>query len=209
MGGTDIFLKQAQMIMKPDLNVRLRILIPAIENAVANNAFRRRDILTAHNRQTVDTNNTDAEDQLVQADTPALTNERHRDRAISMATLTGSARAAVEADVVQPYTEVGGATEASTHAGCSSADPVRQIPFHEPYEVLIEPGGTDLNIAHSGGLAISLTVAAFPHRFVGDIRYIHSDIYSWKCSKKPGRTKGGLGREPHALQTALPEVLCL
>ena len=176
---------------------------------MANNAFRRCDILTAHNRQTVDTNNTDAEDQLVQADTPALANERQRDRAISMATLTGSARAAVEADVIQPYTEVGGATEASTHAGCSSADPVRQIPFHEPYEVLIEPGGTDPNISHSGGLAISLTVAAFLHRFVGDIRYIHSDIYSWKCSKKPGRTKGGIGREPHALQTALPEVLCL
>ena len=208
MGGADNFLKLAQMIMKPGFNVRLRILIPAVENAVANNAFRRGNILTARNRQTVEINNTDAEDRLVQADTLALAHKRQRDRTISVATLTGSARAAVEADVAQPYTEVGCAAEASTHAGCSSADPVKRIPIHEPYEAMIEPSGADPNIAHSGGLAISLTVVAFLHRFVGDILYIHSDIYSWKC-KKPGRTKGGLGREPHALQAALPEAFCL
>ena len=202
MGGTaDNFLKLAQMIMKPDLNVRLRILIPAIENAVANNAFRRGNILTARNRQTVKINNTNAEDRLVQADIPALAHKRNQDRTISMATLTDSARATVEADVAQPYAEVGDAAEALTHAGCSSVDPARRIPIHEPYAAMIEPGGADPNIAHSGGLAISLTVVAFLHRFV-------ADIYSWKC-KKPGRTNGGLGQEPNALQTVLPEVLCL
>ena len=209
MGGAANILGLAQMIMKLGLNVRLRVLIPAVENAVAGNAFRPGDILTARNRQTVEINNTDAEGRLVLADALALAHEGQADLVVSMATLTGAARVAVGADLAPFYTDDDGAAEALARAGRSSADPVWRMPFHEPYEAMIEPGIADLDNAPSGGFAGSITAALFLRRFVGDSRYMHFDIYSWQRSKEPGRSKGGLGQGPRALLTALPEILGL
>ena len=83
------------------------------------------------------------------------------------------------------------------------------MPFHEPYEALIEPGIADLDNAPSGGFAGSITAALFLRRFVTDSTYVHFDIYSWQRSKEPGRSKGGLGQGPRALLQALPGVLDL
>ncbi|WP_299983737.1 M17 family metallopeptidase [uncultured Ruegeria sp.] len=209
MGGAANVLGLARMIMALGLKVQLRVLIPAVENAVAGNAFRPGDILTARNGLTVEINNTDAEGRLVLADALALAQEEEPDLLISMATLTGAARVALGPDLAPFYTDDTKAAEALTRAGQATADPVWRMPFHEPYEVMIEPGIADLDNAPSGGFAGSITAALFLRRFAAESRYMHFDIYSWQRSKEPGRSKGGLGQGPRAILSALPEMLDL
>ncbi len=209
MGGAANVLGLAQMIMALGLEIRLRVLIPAVENAIAGNAFRPGDVLTARNGLTVEINNTDAEGRLVLADALALAAEAEPDLVISMATLTGAARVAVGPDLAPFYATDDATAYAVQKAASKAADPVWRLPFHTPYEAMIEPGIADLDNAPSGGFAGSITAALFLRRFVGDSRYLHFDIYSWQRSKEPGRSKGGLGQGPRALLTALPEMLGL
>ncbi|WP_152612085.1 leucyl aminopeptidase family protein [Ruegeria sp. ANG-S4] len=207
MGGAANVLGLAHMIMALDLPVQLRVLIPAVENAVAGNAFRPGDILTARNGLTVEINNTDAEGRLVLADALALAEEARPDLLISMATLTGAARVAVGPDLAPFFASDDQMAQIVHRAGNQTADPVWQMPFHTPYEAMIEPGIADLDNAPSGGFAGSITAALFLRRFVGECRYLHFDIYSWQRTKEPGRSKGGLGQGPRALLAALPEIL--
>ena len=209
MGGSANVLGLARMIMALNLPLQLRVLIPAVENAVAGNAFRPGDILTSRKGLTVEINNTDAEGRLVLADALALADEEQPDLIISMATLTGAARVAVGPDLAPFYTDDDSAADALARAAQQAADPVWRMPFHTPYEAMIEPGIADLDNAPSGGFAGSITAALFLRRFVGDSRYVHFDIYSWQPAKAPGRSKGGLGQGPRALLTALPEILNL
>lgn len=209
MGGAANVLGLARMIMQLGFPLQLRVLIPAVENALAGNAFRPGDILTSRKGLTVEINNTDAEGRLVLADALALAEEGEPDLVISMATLTGAARVAVGPDLAPFYTDDQRCASALSHAAEASADPVWRMPFHTPYEAMIEPGIADLDNAPSGGFAGSITAALFLRRFVGACRYIHFDIYSWQPSKEPGRTKGGLGQGPRAVLTALPEILGL
>lgn len=209
MGGAANVLGLARMIMSLNLPLQLRVLIPAVENAVSGSAFRPGDILTSRKGFTVEINNTDAEGRLVLADALTLADEGQPDLLISMATLTGAARVAVGADLAPFYTDDDGAAEILTGAARLAADPVWRMPFHEPYEALIEPGIADLDNAPSGGFAGSITAALFLRRFAGQSRYMHFDIYSWQRAKEPGRSKGGLGQGPRALLAALPELLDL
>ncbi|MEX0317886.1 MAG: M17 family metallopeptidase [Ruegeria sp.] len=209
MGGAANVLGLARMIMALELPLQLRVLIPAVENSVAGNAFRPGDILTSRKGLTVEINNTDAEGRLVLADALALADEGAPDLVISMATLTGAARVAVGPDLAPFYTDDDAAASALAQAAAQAADPVWRMPFHEPYEALIEPGIADLDNAPSGGFAGSITAALFLRRFVTESRYVHFDIYAWQRSKEPGRTKGGLGQGPRALLAALPELLGL
>lgn len=209
MGGAANVLGLARMIMALNLPVRLRVLIPVVENSVSGNAFRPGDILTSRKGQTVEINNTDAEGRLVLADALALADEGRPDLVISMATLTGAARVAVGPDLAPFYTDDDQAAAALSNAARKAADPVWRMPFHEPYETMIEPGIADLDNAPSSGFAGSITAALFLRRFVEDSAYMHFDIYSWQPSKAPGRSKGGLGQGPRAVLTALPEILGL
>ncbi len=209
MGGAANVLGLARMIMALDLPLQLRVLIPAVENAVSGNAFRPGDILTARNGLTVEINNTDAEGRLVLADALALAVEDQPDFLISMATLTGAARVALGPDLAPFYTDDDAAAAALNASSLNWADPVWRMPFHEPYETMIEPGIADLDNAPSGGFAGSVTAALFLRRFVKDSRYMHFDIYSWQPAKQPGRSKGGLGQGPRAMLNALPEILGL
>ena len=209
MGGAANVLGLAQMIMAQKLPVQLRVLVPAVENSVSGNAFRPGDILTSRKGLTVEINNTDAEGRLVLADALALADEGEPDLIISMATLTGAARVAVGPDLAPFYTDDDNTAQALVRAAQVSADPVWRMPFHDPYEAMIEPGIADLDNAPMGGFAGSITAALFLRRFVGTSRYMHFDIYSWQPSKAPGRSKGGLGQGPRAVLTALPEILSL
>ncbi len=209
MGGAANVLGLARMIMALNLPLRLRVLIPAVENAVAGNAFRPGDILTSRKGLTVEINNTDAEGRLVLSDALALADEGQPDLVISMATLTGAARVAVGPDLAPFYTDDDQAAAALTQAAQRSADPVWRMPFHTPYEAMIEPGIADLDNAPSGGFAGSITAALFLRRFVENSAYMHFDIYAWQPSKSPGRSKGGLGQGPRAVLNALPEILGL
>ncbi|MBU2890039.1 leucyl aminopeptidase family protein [Celeribacter halophilus] len=210
MGGAATVLGLAKMIMALGLPLQLRVLIPAVENAVDGSAFRPQDILTSRKGLTVEINNTDAEGRLVLADALALADETPSDLVISMATLTGAARVAVGPDIA-PYF-ASDASDAATvaKAGARVADPVWQLPYWEPYETMIEPGIADLDNAPSGGMAGSITAALFLRRFVTETpRYMHFDIYGWNPSAKPARPKGGVGQGARAILAALPELLGL
>ncbi|MDG3041364.1 leucyl aminopeptidase family protein [Roseicyclus marinus] len=204
MGGAATVLGLARMIMAEGLDLSLRVLIPAVENAVAGNSFRPGDIFTARNGKTVEINNTDAEGRLVLADALALANETPADLTISMATLTGAARVAVGADLAPFFTDDEGFATALTQAAAQVADPVWRLPFHAPYETMIEPGIADLDNAPSGGMAGAITAALFLRRFVPDVpKYAHFDIYGWSPSNAPARPKGGVGMGARAIFRAL------
>ncbi|WP_299968872.1 M17 family metallopeptidase [uncultured Roseobacter sp.] len=203
MGGAAAVLGLAQMIMASGLAVRLRVLIPAVENAVSGNAFRPGDILTARNGLTVEINNTDAEGRLVLADALSLAQEEDPDLVVSMATLTGAARVAVGPDLAPYYCDDDTFASLLEDAARNQADPVWRMPFHTPYEAMIEPGIADLDNAPKGGFAGSITAALFLRRFVGKARYAHFDIYGWQPTDAPARPKGGIGQATRALLDAL------
>ena len=210
MGGAATVLSLAQMIMAEDWPVQLRVLIPAVENAVAGNAFRPGDILTSRKGLTVEVNNTDAEGRLVLADALALACEEGPDALISMATLTGAARVAVGPDLAPFFTDDDALAQGLAEAGARWADPVWPLPFHTPYEAMIEPGIADLDNAPSGGLGGAITAALFLRRFAeGAGAYAHFDIYAWQPQAAPGRAKGGLMQGARALRGALPGALGL
>lgn len=208
MGGAATVLGLAQMIMALNMPLRLRVLIPAVENSVDGNAFRPQDILTSRKGLTVEINNTDAEGRLVLADALTLSDEDDPDLVISMATLTGAARVAVGPDLSPFYTDNDDYAAILMASAQAVADPVWRMPFHDPYEALIEPGIADLDNAPKGGFAGSITAALFLRRFV-DSPYIHFDIYGWQPSAAPSRPKGGVGMGARAVLDALPKMLDL
>jgi leucyl aminopeptidase len=198
MGGAATVLGLAQMIMALNLPVRLRVIVPAVENAVAGNAMRPRDILTSRRGLTVEINNTDAEGRLILADALAWADEEKPDLVVSMATLTGAARVAVGPDLAPFFTDDEALAQALQAAATTGFDPVWRLPFHEAYEPLIEPGIADLDNAPAGGFAGAITAALFLRRFVA-APYMHFDIFGHQPSDAPGRPKGGAGQAARAL----------
>jgi leucyl aminopeptidase len=210
MGGAATVMGLARMIMALGLPVRLRVLVPAVENAISAGAFRPQDILTSRKGLTVEVNNTDAEGRLVLADALALADEEAPDCLISMATLTGAARVAVGPDLAPFFTDDEPLAAALAEAGTRVADPVWRLPFWDPYETMIEPGIADLDNAPKGGLGGAITAALFLRRFVGEgRRFAHFDIYGWSPNGDAARPKGGVGQGARALLDALPAVLDL
>ena len=208
MGGAATVLGLAHMIMELGLPLRLRVLVPAVENGIDGNAFRPQDILKSRKGLTVEINNTDAEGRLVLADALTLADEDQPALVISMATLTGAARVAVGPDMSPFFTDDDVASSEVSLAAARVADPVWRLPFHEPYEAMIEPGIADLDNAPSGGFAGAITAALFLRRFV-ESPYMHFDIYGWNPTAAPARPKGGVGMGARALLEALPKLLKL
>lgn len=207
MGGAAAVLGLARMILATGTEVRLRVLIPAVENSVSGSAFRPGDILTARNGMTVEINNTDAEGRLILADALALAVEEPSDLLVSMATLTGAARVAVGGDIAPFFTDDDTVAAALSASAVRVRDPVWRLPFHEPYETMIEPGIASLDNAPSGGLGGAITAALFLRRFTAEARYVHFDIYGWQRSAAPARPKGGVGQGARALFDALPDIV--
>lgn len=210
MGGAATVLGLAHMIMELGLKLQLRVLIPAVENSIDGSAFRPQDILTSRKGLTVEINNTDAEGRLVLADALALADETPPDLMICMATLTGAARVAVGPDLAPFFTEDAPFADALRVSARDVRDPVWELPFHAPYEAMIEPGIADLDNAPKGSFAGTITAALFLRRFVSNTaRFAHFDIYGWQPVAAPGRPKGGVGMGARAILEALPKVLNL
>lgn len=210
MGGAATVLGLAHMIMALKLPLQLRVLIPAVENSVSGNAFRPQDILASRKGLTVEINNTDAEGRLVLADALALADEEGPDLIISMATLTGAARVAVGPDLAPFFVNSDVIAQNLSNVSGVMSDPVWRLPFHDPYEDMIEPGIADLDNAPKGGFAGSTTAALFLRRFVTDTPdYLHFDIYGWNPTAAPARPKGGIGMGARTILAALPEILKL
>ena len=164
--------------------------------------------MTSRKGLTVEINNTDAEGRLVLADALTLSDEDEPDLVISMATLTGAARVAVGPDISPFFTDNDAHANALAKAAHLVADPVWRLPFHTPYEAMIEPGIADLDNAPKGGFAGCITAALFLRRFV-ESPYMHFDVYGWNPSAAPARPKGGVGMGARAVLAALPELLDL
>lgn len=210
MGGAAAVLGLAHMIMSLKLPLRLRVLVPAVENAISGSAMRPQDILTSRKGLTVEINNTDAEGRLVLADALALADEEKPDCLISMATLTGAARVAVGPDLAPYFCDNTDMVSALETGGMQAIDPLWRMPFWTPYETMIEPGIADLDNAPKGGFAGAITAALFLRRFVDQSpRYAHFDIYGWQPTAANARPKGGVGQGTRAILSALPKILNL
>ncbi len=192
MGGAANVLGLASMIMKAKLPVRLRVLIPAVENSISAGAFRPSDILASRKGLSVEIGNTDAEGRLVLADALDLADEEKPDLLIDMATLTGAARVAVGPDLAPFYTDDESLAADIANAGARQNDPVWRMPFWMPYDSWLSSQVADVNHISSGGFAGSITAALFLKRFVEKAKsYVHLDIYGWTPKAKPGRPMGG------------------
>jgi leucyl aminopeptidase len=206
MGGAANVLALASMVMEAKLNVRLRVLIPAVENAVAGNAFRPLDIFTSRKGITVEIGNTDAEGRLILADALALADEEHPELLIDMGTLTGAARVALGPDLPPFYTN--DETLALDVARCATAenDPLWRLPLWPPYDSWLDSKVANINNAPSGTFAGSITCALFLQRFVDAAKsWLHVDIYGWTPSAKPGRPEGGECQAARAIYRLLSE----
>lgn len=192
MGGAANVLALAQMIMVRRLPVRLRVLIPAVENSVSAGAFRPGDILTARNGLTVEIGNTDAEGRLVLADALTYASEETPDLIVDMATLTGAARVALGPDLPPYFTDDEGLSAELAAAAAKSRDPLWRLPLWSPYDQDLNSPVADLDNAPTGGFAGAITAALFLRRFVAPgVPWAHFDIFGWTPASRPARPKGG------------------
>jgi leucyl aminopeptidase len=206
MGGAANVLALAQMVMDAGLKLRLRVLIPAVENALAGNAFRPLDVFTSRKGITVEIGNTDAEGRLVLADALTLACEDKPDLLIDMGTLTGAARVALGPDLPPFYTD--DETLALDLARCArnENDPLWRLPLWPAYDAWLDSKIADVNNAPSGTFAGSITCALFLQRFVDDAKsWLHLDIYGWTPSAKPARPEGGECQAARAVFALLGE----
>jgi leucyl aminopeptidase len=206
MGGAANVLALAQMVMDAKLKLRLRVLIPAVENAVAGNAFRPLDVFSSRKGLSVEIGNTDAEGRLILADALALADEEKPDLLIDMGTLTGAARVALGPDLPPFYTE--DETLAADVARCAREenDPLWRMPLWPAYDAWLDSKVANLNNAPSGAFAGSITCALFLQRFVEHAKsWLHFDIYGWTPTAKPARPEGGECQAARAMHRLLSQ----
>jgi leucyl aminopeptidase len=202
MGGAATALALAHMIMARRLNVRLRLLIPAVENAIAGGSFRPRDIYTSRKGITVEIGNTDAEGRLILADALSLADEDKPELIADFATLTGAARVALGPDVPPFFTDDDALADELMAAAKRENDPLWRLPLWRPYEAMLESKVADINnVGGSQGGAI--TAALFMRRFVEAKSWLHVDVFAWTPSAKPGRPEGGECQAARALYALL------
>jgi leucyl aminopeptidase len=192
MGGAAHALALAQLIMQQRLPVRLHVLIPAVENAIAGNAFRPGDILTSRKGLTVEVSNTDAEGRLVLADALTKAGESDPTLIIDFATLTGAARVALGPDLPATFGNHDDTISELLTAADASGDLLWRLPLHSGYDDMLKSDIADLNNSPDGGFAGAITAALFLQKFVSpDTPWLHIDTFAWRPTTKPGRSKGG------------------
>ncbi|GJL87087.1 MAG: leucyl aminopeptidase [Minwuia thermotolerans] len=192
MGGAATVLGLAHMILAQALPVRLRVLIPAVENAIAGNAYRPGDILQTRQGITVEIGNTDAEGRLVLGDALTLAGEDKPDLLVDFATLTGAARVAVGTEIAAFFARDDALATELEAAARAADDAVWRLPLHEGYRHLLDTPFADINNAGSGRFAGASTAALFLKEFVADPdRWLHLDIMAWNSRNRPGRPRGG------------------
>ncbi len=198
MGGAATALALAHMIMARGLKVRLRVLIPAVENSIAGSSFRPRDIYTSRKGITVEIGNTDAEGRLILADALALADEDRPELIADFATLTGAARVALGPEVPPFFTDDDVLADALMQCSAAENDPLWRLPLWRPYEAMLESKVADTNNV-GGGQGGAITAALFMRKFVTVKSWLHFDVFAWTPSAKPGRPEGGECQAARAL----------
>jgi leucyl aminopeptidase len=204
MGGAATALALAHMIMAGGLKVRLRVLIPAVENSIAGSSFRPRDIYTSRKGITVEIGNTDAEGRLILADALALADDDKPELIADFATLTGAARVALGPDVAAFFTDDDALANELMACASTENDPLWRLPLWRPYEAMLESKVADINNV-GGSQAGAITAALFMRRFVTAKSWLHFDLFAWTATAKPGRPEGGDCQAARALYALLAD----
>ncbi|RBP05037.1 leucyl aminopeptidase [Roseiarcus fermentans] len=207
MGGAATALALARLVMESGLDVRLRVVTPIVENAVAGGAMRPGDVIVSRKGLAVEIGNTDAEGRLILADALALADEDAPDLMIDFATLTGAARVALGPDLPPFYTDDDALAAAIADAAARARDPMWRMPLWRPYEAMID--GTVGDVSNSGtgaGMAGSITAALFLRRFVDKAKaWVHFDVYAWNPKARAHGPAGGEIQAARALFELLSE----
>lgn len=204
MGGAANVLGLAALIMGAKLDLRLRVLIPAVENAVSASSFRPGDVLASRKGLSVEVGNTDAEGRLVLADALALADEEEPELLIDMATLTGAARIALGPDLPPFFTDDEALATGLAEASQAVADPLWRMPLWPPYDRKLSSRVADLNNVTSDGFAGAVTAALFLRRFVEKAKsWAHFDVFGWRPDEKPHCPVGGEAQAIRALEKVI------
>jgi leucyl aminopeptidase len=198
MGGAAVALGLAHMLMGAGIRAELRILVPAVENAISGNAYRPGDVLSTRKGLTVEVGNTDAEGRLVLADALALADADHPDLIIDFATLTGAARVALGPELPALFGNDERVVADLARAAALEHDPLWPMPLWMGYDDELGSKIADLNNVAASGFAGAIFGALFLKRFVtATARWLHLDLYAWNPKERPGR---GVGAEAHAVR---------
>ena len=192
MGGSAQVLGLAHMIMDARLPVRLRVLVPAVENAISGNAFHPRDVLATRKGISVEVGNTDAEGRLILADALAEADSESPEMILEWATLTGAARIALGTDVPALFANDDALADDMAAAGMEAEDPTWRLPLWAGYERALASKVADTSSTGRDGYGGAITAALFLKRFVSDTTpWFHIDLMAWNLTDRPGRPEGG------------------
>jgi leucyl aminopeptidase len=192
MGGAAHALALAKLVMQQGLDVRLHLLVPAVENAVAANAMRPGDVLRSRSGKTVEVTNTDAEGRLILGDALTRAGENDPELIVDFATLTGAARSALGPDLPALFASKAETARAILDHGKACDDPCWELPLHQGYHEYLKSDIADFMNSHANPFAGASVAALFLEKFVdGEMDWVHFDTYAWRPNAKPGRTKGG------------------
>jgi leucyl aminopeptidase len=198
MGGAALTLALARMLMSADAPIRLRLLIPAVENSVSGRSFRPSDVIRSRLGPTVEIGNTDAEGRLVLADALAEADRDAPELLIDLATLTGAARVALGPELPAVYSNPPELAQELRAVGESEADPMWPMPLWSGYDDELSSRVADLNNVSASAFAGSIIGALFLRRFVSRTRHwLHGDVYAWNPKERPGRP---VGADPHTVR---------
>ncbi len=203
MGGAATALALGHMVMARKLKVRLRVIVPAVENSISGTSFRPRDVYRSRKGITVEIGNTDAEGRLILADALTLASEDDPALIVDFATLTGAARVALGPDVPPFFTDDDALAADLVDAAASEFDPVWRLPLWRPYDSMLDSKVADINNVSSGGHGGAITAALFLRRFVNARAWLHLDIFAWTPAARPGRPEGAELQSARALYALL------
>ena len=206
MGGAACVLALARMVMESSLPVRLRVLVPAVENSIAGNAYRPGDVLRTRKGLTVEVGNTDAEGRLVLCDALALADAERPDLLVDLATLTGAARIALGPELPAVFGTREETVDALVRHGRRLADPLWPMPLWAGYEDDIASKIADINNVSGSTFAGAIIGGLFLKRFVTESKdWLHVDLFGWNPKERPGRPVGAEPQVVRALYALLTE----
>jgi leucyl aminopeptidase len=209
MGGAAHALGVARLVMDLNLPVRLLVLLPAVENAIAGNAYRPGDIVATRKGLHIEIGNTDAEGRVILSDALTYASESKPALIIDFATLTGAARVALGPELPATFSNDDNWFAKLDAASKATRDPLWRMPLWQPYNTMIKSQIGD--IVNTGGpQAGPITAALFLEHFVPRTQaWFHIDLFAWTPKAKPGRPEGGEAQTLRAvvamLEAAYPQ----
>jgi leucyl aminopeptidase len=209
MGGAAHVLALAERMIRANLPVRLTVFLPLVENAIAGNAFRPRDVLTSRKGLTVEVGHTDAEGRLILCDCLFEGSRNKPDVIIDMATLTGAARVALGLDIPVYFSNNDGLARDLEGAAREESDPLWRLPLVESYDVKMNSKVADVHSTGGDSYGGAIHAALFLQRFVeSDVPWLHFDLSAWNDRARPGRPDGGEAFALRALYRMIENRFC-